>query len=109
MRNCVSEKEEKATKLVFKPKDDFKFLAAYEAYSKGFEKASDEQQKHLNELIQKLYDDKIDYPQYYSNVNQFISGSDEGKSYRRARIEGQRKQEYQKSERKRGRNERYRG
>ncbi|MBN1682265.1 hypothetical protein JW865_01780 [Candidatus Bathyarchaeota archaeon] len=99
----------KTNKLVFKPKDDFKFIAAYEAYSKGFDKAKEENQLQLNELIQKLYEDEIDYQNFYYNVNQFISGTDDNKSFRRARIEGQRKQEYQKSERKRGRNERYRG
>ena len=105
----MSEKEERTNKLVFKPKDDFKFIAAYEAYSKGFDKAKEENQIQLNELIRKLYEDEIDYQSFYYNVNQFISGTEDGKSFRRARIEGQRKKEYQKSEHKRGRNERYRG
>ncbi len=62
----------------------------------------------LNEAIAKLHDDKMDYNYFYSTINQYIQGADKGGSFRRARIEGQRKQEYNKDERKRGRNERYR-
>ncbi len=52
---------------------------------------------------------RLDYGLFYSTINQHIQGAERGSSFRRARIEGQRKQEYAKDERKRGRNERYRG
>jgi len=104
----VSIEEGNVSKLTFTPKNDFKFLAAYEAYSKSFDGAPEEHRKELNEAVQSLYDGKIAFPQFYDVINKYIQGSDEGKSYRRARIEGQRKQEYNRSEAKRGRNERYR-
>ncbi len=96
-------------KLVFEKVTDFKFMAAYEAYSKGFDGAPEENRKDLNNAVQSLHDGTISYPQFYEQINKYIQGSDEGKSYRRAKIEGQRKQEYNRSEAKRGRNERYRG
>ena len=63
----------------------------------------------LNDAVTKLHDGKMDYGLFYNTINQHIQGADRGSSFKRARIEGQRKQEYNKDERKRGRNERYRG
>ena len=101
--------EETPTKIVFEDKPDFKFTAAYEAYSKAFDGADPTLQKELNDSITKLHEGKMDYNLFYSTTNQHIQGAERGSSFRRARIEGQRKKEYEKDERKRGRNERYRG
>ena len=103
----MSAEEGKIPKLIFEPKNDFKFSAAYEAYSKSFESAPEESRKELNEVVQSLNDGKIGYAQFYEVTNRYIEGAELGKSYRRARIEGQRKQEYNRSEAKKGRNERY--
>ncbi len=104
----VSE-EQAPEKLVFSDKPDFKFTAAYEAYSKAFDSADPALKGALNETLTKLHESKMDYSLFYNTINQHIQGADKGSSFRRARIEGQRKQEYAKDERKRGRNERYRG
>jgi hypothetical protein len=104
----VSE-EQAPEKIVYNDKPDFKFMAAYEAYVKAFDSVTDPAVKAaLNDALTKLHDDKMDYNFFYSTINQHIQGSDKGGSFRRARIEGQRKREYEKDERKRGRNERYR-
>ena len=103
----VSE-EQAPEKITYSDKTDFKFTAAYEAYSKAFDAADAAAKTALNEALAKLHDDKMDYNYFYSTINQYIQGADKGGSFRRARIEGQRKQEYNKDERKRGRNERYR-
>jgi len=104
----VSE-EQAPEKIVYSDKPDFKFMAAYEAYGKAFDGATDVAAKGaLNDAITKLHDDKMDYSFFYSTINQYIQGADKGSSFRRARIEGVRKQEYAKDERKRGRDERYR-
>ena len=101
--------EQAPEKIVYSDKVDFKFIAAYEAYSKAFDGAADAAAKgSLNEAISKLHDDKMEYSLFYSTINQYIQGADKGSSFRRAKIEGQRKQEYAKNERTRGRNERYR-
>ena len=101
--------EQTPEKIIYSDKTDFKFMAAYEAYSKAFDNANAVTKATLNEALSKLHDDKMDYNYFYSTINQYIQGTDKGGSFRRARIEGQRKQEYAKDERKRGRNERYRG
>ena len=100
--------EQAPEKVVYSDKTDFKFTAAYEAYSKAFDAADIAGKTALNEAITKLHEEKMDYNYFYSTINQYIQGADKGGSFRRARIEGQRKQEYNKDERKRGRNERYR-
>ncbi len=101
--------EKTPEKITFADKTDFKFMAAYEAYSKAFDAADAAVRAELNDTVTKLHDDKMDYGLFYNTINQHIQGADKGGSFRRARIEGQRKQEYAKDERKRGRNERYRG
>ena len=109
MRTHRVSEEQTPEKIVYDDKPDFKFTAAYEAYSKAFDSADMVVRSTLNEAITKLHDGKMDYNYFYSTINQHIQGADKGGSFRRARIEGQRKQEYNKDERKRGRNERYRG
>ena len=109
MRTHRVSEEQAPEKIVYDDKPDFKFTAAYEAYSKAFDSADVAVRSALNEAITKLHDGKMDYNYFYSTINQHIQGADKGGSFRRARIEGQRKQEYNKDERKRGRNERYRG
>ncbi len=100
--------EQAPEKIVFSDKVEFKFTAAYEAYSKAFDGAEPVVKGELNEAVTKLHDGKMDYGLFYNIINQHIQGAEKGSSFRRARIEGQRKQEYNKDERKRGRNERYR-
>ena len=108
MRTDRVSEEQAPEKIVFTYMTDFKFTAAYEAYSKAFDAAEPAVKGALNDAVTKLHDGKMDYGLFYNTINQHIQGSDRGSSFKRARIEGQRKQEYNKDERKRGRNERYR-
>ena len=106
----MTTEEGPVTKIMFKSMPDFKFIAAYQAYSKSFDNAKDEEQrKALNEIVSKLYENKIGYSQFYSEVNRFIEGSERGGEFKRARIEGQRKRDYQRDERKKERSSRYKG
>ena len=109
MRTDRVSEEQAPEKIVFADMTDFKFTAAYEAYSKAFDAAEPAVKGELNDAVTKLHDGKMDYGLFYNTINQHIQGADRGSSFKRARIEGQRKQEYNKDERKRGRNERYRG
>jgi len=105
----VTTEEGPVSKITFKSMPDFKFIAAYQAYTKSFDNTKDdEQRKTLNETISKLYENKISYPQFYGEVNRFIEGAERGGEFRRARIEGQRKRDYQRDERKKDRSSRYR-
>ena len=78
----------------------FKFNAAYNTYSKVFDESDDlEKRQGLNELITKLSENEISYPDFYNEIAEY---SGEKKSYRfhRTRIEGSRKFAYRKSEQK---------
>jgi len=98
--------EESITKLTF-DSTDFKFLAAYEAYSKVFDDATEESvRQQLNELVTKLSSDEIGYPQFYSRIGQFREESD-GREFRRARIQGSRKFAYRRKEQERDRIKRH--
>ena len=104
----MSEEEQPPEKLVFGDKTDFKFSAAYEAYSRAFEVADAPVKRELNAAVQSLHDGGMEYGMFYSTINKHLQVNEQSREFRRAKIEGQRKQEYQASERKRGRNERYR-
>ena len=93
-------KEEKIDKLTFQ-NPDFKFNVAYDTYSKLFDDLDEEKKKiGLNELITRLFENNISYPDFYNEIAEKYTG--EGKSYRfhRTRIEGSRKFEYRRSEQK---------
>jgi hypothetical protein len=101
--------EEQAPEKMTFESTDFKFTAAYQAYSKAFNSADPSAKVELNKAITTLHEKSIGYDTFYAIVNRYIEGSDKAREFRRARIEGTRKQEYQKDERKKGRNDRYRG
>jgi len=62
--------EEVAEKKVFE-NTDFKFIAAYGAYSGRFEQSenNDEERQRLNDLIVKLDANEISYPNFYEEVS----------------------------------------
>jgi hypothetical protein len=45
---------------------DFKFMAAYNQYSEKFDSAENERQLELNDLINKLHANDIDYDAFYA-------------------------------------------
>ena len=93
------------TKVTFE-KSDFKFLAAYEAYSKTFDEApSEEARERLNELVSKLSSEEIGYPQFYRRIGEFRES--DGREFRRARIQGSRKFAYRRKEQERDRIKRH--
>lgn len=88
-------------------KSDFKFLAAYEAYSKVFDDTPKEDvRQKLNELVTQLSADEISYPRFYSRIGEFRE-EDEGREFRRARIQGSRKFAYRRKEQERDRIKRH--
>lgn len=80
---------------------DFKFRAAYEAYSRCFDNASvDDAKNSLNSLITKLFGSEITYGEFYNQINQYREGANEGHEFLKTRIEGKRKRDAQRDERK---------
>lgn len=102
----MATEEDSITKLTF-DSPDFKFLAAYEAYSKVFDDAIEESVKQkLNELVTQLSSDEIGYPQFYRRIGEFREEY-EGREFRRARIQGSRKFAYRRKEQERDRIKRH--
>ena len=87
---------EQIEKLTFEDKD-FKFMAAYNAYSDHFEGVDEEGRANLNEAITKLHKEEITYPEFYEALN---TEGDSSRPFHRSRIMGSRKFAYRKSERK---------
>ncbi len=98
--------KEPVTKLTFE-NSDFKFLAAYEAYSKVFDDSSEEEVRlKLNELVSQLSTDEISYSRFYSQMGEFREESN-GREFRRTRIKGSRKFAYRRKEQERDRIKRH--
>ncbi len=101
----MATEEESITKLTF-DSTDFKFLAAYEAYSKVFDDATEVVKQELNEMLTKLSADEISYPRFYSRISQFREEG-ESREFRRVRIKGSRKFAYRRKEQERNRIKRH--
>ena len=103
----MTEAEEPISKVTFEEMNDFKFAAAYEAYSKAFEDVQGaEQRRQLNDLVSQLSRDEISYGRFYSSINQFRE-DEGGRQFRRARIYGQRKRAYRRDQAERDRSKRH--
>ncbi len=101
----MATEEESITKLTF-DSTDFKFLAAYEAYSKVFDDTTEGVKQELNEMLTKLSADEISYPRFYSRISQFREEG-ESREFRRVRIQGSRKFAYRRKEQERNRIKRH--
>jgi len=87
---------------------DFRFHAAYMAYSKAWdENSSEEARAKLNELISSLKEDDSNYEMFYSSLGQFRKDRTEYQGQSRTRIRVQRKMEWRKSEARNARNARH--
>ena len=103
----MEQEKEHTEKLLVDNISDFKFHAAYMAYSEAWdENTSDEIRTKLNGLISLLSSGEANYGDFYYNLNQFRK--QRSGSYLRARIQSQRKSDWRRSEKKSARNSRYR-
>jgi len=106
--------EAKATvpKLNIDRSSDFKFHAAYLAYSQAWDKTDLQETKtKLNEIITLLSKEEMDYESFYEKMSQYIGGGSGSKHYAYTRdiIETQRKRDWRKREERAARNARHRG
>jgi len=107
-------KEAKVTvpKLMIDRSSDFKFHAAYLAYSQAWDKtALQETKTKLNEIITSLSREEMDYKSFYEKMSQYVGDGSGSKHYPYARdmIETQRKRDWRKREERAARNARHRG
>ncbi len=103
----MTSEEETVSKVTFEDVTDFKFSAAYEAYSRAFDEAPNEEDKQiLNDLVSQLAKDEISYSHFYRDINSFRDDTG-GRGFRRARIYGQRKRAYRRDQVEKNRNKRH--
>ena len=101
----MEQAKEPVLKLLEDNPSDFKFHAAYLAYSEAWdENPSEETRITLNELISSLRSPEGDYERFYSSLGQFRKQSSD--FHPRARIQSTRKSDWRRSEQKNARNAR---
>ena len=102
--------QEEVTKLMIDRPSDFRFHAAYLAYSGTWDKTiSQETKTELNEIISSLSKEEITYSSFYKRLDQFRRQGAKHYAYPRKRIETQRKRDWRKRQTRDTRNARYRG
>jgi len=103
---------ETVSKLLIDRPSDFRFHAAYLIYSSAWDKTnSQEVRKKLNEIVDALSKNEIDYEKFYQEIGQYraefnpehFKGDVRMKTY----IETQRKKDWRKREERNRRNERH--
>jgi len=110
--NELNEAKNTVPKLMIDKKSDFRFHAAYLAYSQAWDKAdSQEIRTKLNELILSLSREEMEYESFYERKGQYMNEGPSFKRYVYARdvIRTQRKGEWRRREKKAGRNARHEG
>ena len=76
--NEFNEAKVPVPKLMIDKESDFRFHAAYLAYSQAWDKtALQETKERLNELILSISKEEIDYESFYEKMNRYV-GSDSG-------------------------------
>ncbi|MFQ6074108.1 MAG: hypothetical protein ACE5KC_02700 [Candidatus Bathyarchaeia archaeon] len=101
--------EEEVAKLMIDRPSDFRFHAAYVAYSETWDKtASQEVKTKLNENMLSLSKEEISYSSFYKRLDQFRRPDSKHYAYPRKRIETQRKREWRKRRARDARNARHR-
>jgi len=102
--------EEEVTKLMIDRPSDFRFHAAYLAYSDTWDKiASQETKTELNEIMSSLSKEEISYSSFYRRLDEYRRQGSKHYAFPRQRIESQRKRDWRKRQTKDMRNARYRG
>ncbi len=110
----MTEKPEKTEppppeKLLIDKPNDFQFHAAYLAYSTSFDRASNlEIKKQLNQSLNDLQENKIDYQTFYQNINRYRGEEGGRHDFGRSLIRTQKKKEWRRKTQKHERIERHR-
>ena len=104
-----TQSNEEVIKLAIDRPSDFRFHAAYLAYSETWDKTTSEEAKmELNGIVSSLSEGEISYSNFYERLDQFRRPGSKHYAYPRKRIETQRKRDWRKKQTKKMRNARYR-
>ena len=101
---------EEATKLAIDKPSDFKFHAAYMAYSETWDKiAAPDIRAELNGILVSLSEDKMDYSEFYRALDDYRRHGSKHFEFSRERIETQRKRDWRQKQTRSQRNQRHKG
>lgn len=93
----------KITKLLIDNPSDFRFQAAYLAYSKAWVENPDEGRRiELNKIMLSLAENKEDYSTFYDRINQYVK-NDSNDYSGRGSFKAQNKRAWRRSEAKENR------
>jgi hypothetical protein len=99
---------EPVSKVMFERMDDFKFIAAYDVYSRTWDDQQGvDEQRRLNDLISQLFNEEISYPRFYREIEQYKGPLGRPEEFQRTRIQGERKRDYRRKEQRRSRQKRH--
>ena len=97
-------------KLSIDKPSDFKFHAAFLAYSKTWDKIGSFQMKsELNEIIKSLSNDEMSYSSFYRTLDDYRNRGSRHYEFSRNKIETQRKRDWRQKQTRSQRNQRHRG
>ncbi|MBT8171809.1 hypothetical protein KJN74_02935 [Candidatus Bathyarchaeota archaeon] len=109
-QNIDEPKIEDVTKLEIDKPSDFKFHAAYMAYSKTWDKIpSPKTRAELNDILMALSKDKMDYSEFYKILDDYRRQGSRHFEFSRQRIETQRKRDWRQKQTRSQRNQRHKG
>ena len=101
---------EEVTKLLVDKPSDFKFHAAYLAYSETWDKIdSADIRTELNNLIEALSKEEMGYSNFYKTLDEYRRHGSRHYKFSRQRIETQRKRDWRKKRNRQERNSRHKG
>lgn len=100
---------EEITKLLIDNPSDFKFHAAYMAYSKTWDKLTSPQTRNeLNDILVSLSNDEMSYSNFYRTLDEYRRQGSKHYEFSRERIETQRKRDWRQKQTRSQRNQRHR-
>ena len=101
---------EETTKLLIDKPSDFKFHAAYIAYSETWDKiAAPDIKLELNGILLALSNDEMDSSSFYRELDDYRRHGSKHYEYSREKIETQRKRDWRQKQTRSQRNQRHKG
>jgi len=101
---------EEATKLLIDDLSDFKFHAAYMAYSETWDKiAAPDIRNELNDILASLSKEEMSYSNFYTTLDEYRRRGSKHYEFSRERIETQRKRDWRQKQTRSQRNQRHKG
>jgi hypothetical protein len=101
---------EEVTKLLIDDPSDFKFHAAYLAYSETWDKInSADIRTELNNIMKALSKEEMGYSSFYKTLDEYRRHGSKHYEFSRQRIETQRKRDWRKKRNRQERNSRHKG